>query len=189
MEDLDIWAEVMSWSEFAEHMQKQEQIIREHEKMLGQLFEMLHQNTGGLPSGVTIITAAAGAIEDGRGSASGDAVVAVGHLPALGEVEDTSDSDRNGNLDVGLRDFGSLKHAAPNFDGGSSNFPLWKRHFEGFPAMSGCVPSFCSLIDIRHEILQSPPSFSWRKGLPLLALKRLESLWLALSNAYLTRSC
>lgn len=141
MENADLGAELVSRSEFTEQMQMQEQIS-------GSLFGLLNLNAGGLSSGATTTAAAAAMMEKRRDNPPGGGVVTGGHLPALGEVEITSGSGYS-SLDVGPREFGSLKHAVPKFDGSSADFPLWNRHFETFALMAGRVQYFRSVTTLR----------------------------------------
>lgn len=111
-------------------------------------------------------------------SSSGGGVIAGRHLPPLDEVEITSDIVVTvSSLDAGSRDFGSLKRAVPKFDGSSADFPLWKRRFEEFAAMSCCVPYFRSVTDTEVGDSSIATEFQLTQGFRAASINKARIVW------------
>ena len=81
-----------------------------------------------------------------------DGVRTGGNLPApgvvrVGEVRDDEFVESSG-VNVGPREFSSIKQAVPKFCGKPENFPVWSTRFEAFVSMSGCLGSLRTDIEI-----------------------------------------
>ena len=90
------------------------------------------------------------ASDRGRGEAQSnpgrerqDGVVTGGNLPAPGgvhvdEIRYDEFAESSG-VNVGPREFSSIKQAIPQFSGKPEEFPVWSKRFEAFVSMSGCL--------------------------------------------------
>ena len=51
-------------------------------------------------------------------------------------------------MNVGPREFSSVKQAVPKFCGKPGNFPVWTMRFEAFVSMIGCLGSLRADIEV-----------------------------------------
>ena len=81
-----------------------------------------------------------------------DGVITGGNLPAPGGVH--LDKNRHDDfveslcVNVGPREFSSIKQAVPKFSGKVEEIPLWSKRFEAFVSMSGCLGSMLTDIEV-----------------------------------------
>ena len=65
----------------------------------------------------------------------------------VGEARD-DESVESSRVNVGPREFSSIKQAVPKFCGKPENFPLWSKRFEAFVSMSACLRSLRTDIEL-----------------------------------------
>ena len=134
------------------------------------------------------------ASDRGRGEAQSnpgrerqDGVVTGGNLPAPGGVHVDEirydESVESSGVNVGPREFSSIKQAVPKFSGKPEEFPVWSKRFEAFVSMSGCLGSMLTDIEVAVGDTTKDTQYFISQGLSRPHIKNARVAWICLTES------
>ena len=134
------------------------------------------------------------ASDRGRGEAQSnpgrerqDGVVTGGNLQAPGGVHVDEirydESVESSGVNVGPREFSSIKQAVPKFSGKPEEFPVWSKRFEAFVSMSGCLGSMLTDIEVAVGDTTKDTQYFISQGLSRPHIKNARVAWICLTES------
>ena len=122
------------------------------------------------------------ASDSGRGNQHG--ADTGGSLPTLGVVDEARELVESASVgvNIGPREYSSIKQAVPKYSGKPEDFPVWSKRFKAFVSMSGCLGSLLTDIEVTVGDTAKDTQYFLAQGLTPLHIRNARIAWICLTE-------